>query len=107
MLHFKSPILKLFPKDVEAVALFGHCFFRDSEQDTHPYLINHELIHCYQMKRDGMLRFYLTYFISYLKLRLKGHSHFGAYFSIPYEVEAYSNQTNLGYIDEQNKRQNS
>jgi len=97
MLHFKSPILKLFPKDVEAVALFGHCFFRDSEQDTHPYLINHELIHCYQIKRDGILRFYFKYIKDYIMLRLKGHNHTQAYLSIPYEIEAYANQKNLDY----------
>jgi hypothetical protein len=35
MLYFNSPILKFFPKDVLAVALFGYCFFRYSEKDTH------------------------------------------------------------------------
>jgi hypothetical protein len=92
VLHFKSPLLKLFPKNIEAVALFGHCFFRYEKSKVSDELINHELIHCYQMKEDGCFKFYFNYIKDYLKLRIKGYNHNDAYMNIPYEIEAYKNQ---------------
>lgn len=59
--------------------------------------INHELIHILQVKRDGFIRFYFTYLKEYYQFRKKGLGHNEAYLSISYEVEAYSNQTDLTY----------
>ena len=100
--HFRSPLLKLFPREIEAVTIFNHVFLRHEEHRTHRFILNHERIHVCQMKRDGYVFFYLKYFLEYIKNRFKGMGHWRAYRQISYEVEAYSHQTDLGYLrDEQ------
>lgn len=59
--------------------------------------LNHERIHFDQIKRDGVLKFYAKYLMEYTKNRFKGMGHWDSYFSISYEVEAYSNENNLDY----------
>lgn len=93
--HYASPLLKLFPRDTLAVTLFGHVFFRDA--DPPQWLRNHERIHCDQMKRDGTLKFYLTYVLSYYKNLRAGQDSLTAYKNIPYEAEAYANQHDEEY----------
>lgn len=60
-------------------------------------IINHELVHILQVRREGMVRFYFNYLKEYIQYRLKGFKHNEAYLAISYEVEAYSNQTDLTY----------
>jgi hypothetical protein len=108
MFHYKAKYIFIFlPKDVVAIALFGHVFLRYSEEKYNPNTINHEKIHLAQMRHYGYFKFYFTYLFDYFKLRLRGLSHFRAYRNIPYEIEAYSNQDNMRYVSEKYKSKNS
>ena len=52
-------------------------------------LIRHERVHVRQWAEKGIVRFGLGYIASYLRWRLRGYPHIGAYRRIPAEVEAY------------------
>lgn len=52
-------------------------------------LVRHELVHVRQWREQGALRFALRYVGSYLRWRLRGYPHDGAYRRIPAEIEAY------------------
>lgn len=51
-------------------------------------LLHHELVHVAQWRRLGVPGFLRRYLGSYLRWRLRGHPHRGAYRRIPLEVEA-------------------
>lgn len=51
-------------------------------------LQRHELVHVEQWRRLGFLRFLRRYLGAYLRWRLRGHRHLGAYRRIPLEIEA-------------------
>lgn len=52
-------------------------------------LLRHELVHVEQWARHGLLGFTARYLGSYLRWRLAGYPHVGAYRRIPLEIEAY------------------
>ena len=52
-------------------------------------LLRHELVHVRQFRRLGVARFVLSYVGEYLRWRVRGYPHRGAYRRISYEVEAY------------------
>lgn len=52
----------------------------------------HEWVHIEQIQRLGVLRFYVSYFLCYLKCRALGMSSYDSYMSIPYEIEAYAKE---------------
>lgn len=80
---------------VNAIVLYPFILYADQAID--PVIQNHERIHTEQIKRDGVIRFYLRYLWSYATLRLNGHEHHQAYLKIPYEVEAYHHQRDFNY----------
>jgi len=51
-------------------------------------LLAHELIHVEQFARYGVIGFLVRYLGSYLRWRVRGYGHHGAYRRIPLEVEA-------------------
>ncbi len=51
-------------------------------------LLRHELIHVEQFRRHGVFGFLARYMSTYLRWRLRGYGHLGAYRRIPLEVEA-------------------
>jgi hypothetical protein len=51
-------------------------------------LLRHELEHVRQWRRLGVPRFLSLYLGSYLRWRVRGYGHWGAYRRIPLEVEA-------------------
>ena len=51
-------------------------------------LLRHELVHVEQWRRLGTVGFRWRYLGAYLRWRLRGHGHRGAYRRIPLEVEA-------------------
>ena len=53
-----------------------------------PYLIHHELVHVRQWRRYGAIGFLARYVGAYLRGRLRGLDHAGAYRRIPFEIEA-------------------
>lgn len=58
----------------------------------------HETIHYKQWVELGFIGFLLLYPTFWIVNRLRGMSGPDAYFNIPFEVEAYDNQGDLGYI---------
>lgn len=51
-------------------------------------LARHEAVHVGQWRRYGVAGFLLRYLGAYLRWRLRGYGHRGAYRRIPFEVEA-------------------
>ncbi len=51
-------------------------------------LLAHELVHVEQWRTLGVPRFAWRYLTSYLRWRLRGYPHLGAYRRIPLEIEA-------------------
>ena len=52
------------------------------------HLLRHEEIHVEQWRRLGLIGFLWRYLGAYLRWRLRGYDHIGAYRRIPLEVEA-------------------
>lgn len=62
---------------------------------------NHERIHLYQAKAKGSwLSYYFSYFIEWLKGKPWQSPCNSAYYTIPYEMEAYANESNLDYTSD-------
>lgn len=80
---------------MNAIVLYPFIFFADKNPDQ--YIVNHEFIHVHQIKRLGIMKFYILYLYEYLQLRMKKKTHFEAYMEISFEREAYGNQHNLAY----------
>lgn len=51
-------------------------------------LLRHELVHVRQWRELGVVGFLRRYLGAYLRWRLRGYGHWGAYRHIPLEVEA-------------------
>ncbi|MBK9390495.1 MAG: hypothetical protein IPN68_09975 [Bacteroidetes bacterium] len=51
-------------------------------------MLRHEWKHVEQVQKHGVFKFYISYLLYYLANRLAGHSHFQAYWKIPWEIEA-------------------
>lgn len=75
-----------------------------TKQDYIPAIVeNHELIHLKQAQVKGSwIKYYLSYLYQYLK-RLPGSKK--AYYTNPYEVEAYANEQNFKYTQDYNKEE--
>ena len=56
------------------------------EHDEH--LLRHELEHVRQWREFGVLGFLVRYLAPYVRWRLRGYPHWGAYRRIPFEIEA-------------------
>lgn len=67
----------------QGMVVWPFMFFR-GEKDTVPQtLYRHELQHCYQVQRLGIIRFYATYIWLWLRKGYRNH---------PYEIEAWQKQ---------------
>ena len=73
---------------------------RRKEWITKAYKVskNHETIHLMQAKMCGSwVKFYGRYFVEWLKGGILLNPASSAYYTIPYEVEAYANEENMDY----------
>jgi len=99
---------KILPKNVIAITLFGHIFFRMSEEEFMKYLetntgvrtMHHEYLHVLQA--ESFKTRYLGFYIYYLYYYFKGIFGDGlnrdmAYYHIPFEQEAYEKEGFLDY----------
>lgn len=89
-----SRIAKLL--NVNGIVLYPFIFLAPQFPDE--YLMNHELIHWFQIKRLGVFKFYISYLKEYAHYRKQGLSHDQSYRSISFEREAYENERNLNYL---------
>jgi len=97
MLYF-TVILPL--KNVDAISIYPFLILRDQRLKQDKVLINHEIIHFKQQIETLIIIFYILYVLSYLYYLLKGRKHAYAYRAIIFEREAYSNETNLNYLNQ-------
>lgn len=81
---------------VAAITIGPFVFVRRSR--ANPYLINHESIHVAQGRELYYLGFWALYFYYFFRGVFK-FGPFEAYKSIPFEREAYANQTDLEYLN--------
>ena len=82
-------------KGFRAINLFGTLFVRGSARISERTL-RHEAIHTAQMKEMLYVFFYLWYIFEWIiRLFMKGN----AYRNISFEIEAYSNEKDLSYLD--------
>ena len=82
-------------KGFRAINLFGILFVRGNAI-INERTIRHEAIHTAQMKEMLYIFFYLWYVTEWLiRLFMKGN----AYRNISFEREEYSNEKDLGYLD--------
>ena len=86
--------LSIFIK-IHAITLYPFIICRD-EMDH--ITLNHEKIHIAQQKELWVIGFYLLYVYHWLRGKWKGSTSLGAYLSIPFEREAYENETNPDYL---------
>ena len=93
MIHLTIPLIKYL--GIDAIVIYP--FLITEIKNPNKFLMNHERIHFDQIKRDGVIGFYLSYVLEYLTYRVRGMNHREAYFQISYEIEAYENQFNLDY----------
>lgn len=85
-------------KYVNAIAIFPFIIVRNQEVKASEVTIHHEKIHFRQQIELLIIPFYILYITFYIFYRIKGHNHFNAYMNIPFEKEAYQNDTNFDYI---------
>lgn len=71
-----------------AVTLRKTIYYKKSKEDVPEWLRRHELVHIKQYAKYGVVGFLSIYSYHYLKGRINGKSHWGAYLDIPFEVEA-------------------
>ena len=75
------------PPGAAAWTLGSLIIVRRRHADSVP-LLAHELEHVAQWRDQGVVGFGVTYLGAYLRWRLRGYGHDGAYRRIPQEVEA-------------------
>lgn len=85
-------------KYVNAMAVYPFIIVRNQEVKESEVTIHHEKIHFRQQLELFIVPFYILYILFYIVYRFKGYNHFNAYMSIPFEREAYWNDTNLDYL---------
>jgi len=72
---------------------FGtHIFYVHAQNQISARLRSHEMVHVEQYRKDGFFGFLFRYLMTYFKFRIQGKSHIIAYYSIPYEQEAYAKE---------------
>lgn len=75
------------PPGAAAITL-GRLISVRARHSTDRRLLRHELVHVRQWREHGVAGFLVRYLASYLRWRLRGYGHDGAYRRIPLEVEA-------------------
>lgn len=85
--HYRSKLFRLpLLRRYSAIVLGSHIFVKG--ESLSPALMRHEQVHLEQVKRFGLVGFYLRYLFAYARLLVKHRSHHAAYWNIPFEVEA-------------------
>lgn len=85
--HWLPPLL-----GATAVTINDTIYYSISEDKVKPKLRRHEMVHIQQFEKMGVVGFFISYFSQYLNGRLKGLSHWDAYYEISLEKEAFEKQ---------------
>lgn len=86
-------------KNFYAINLFGIIF---AKGNCDKYVINHERIHSRQMLELLVIPFYLIYVVEWVIRIIMYKDSLKAYRNISFEREAYSNDSNLNYLQKRN-----
>ena len=81
--------------DIYAITIFP---FVISVEWMDEETLNHETIHLYQQRELLIIPFYILYFYYYIVGMIKYKDKHQAYYMIPFEQEAYTNDQNLDYL---------
>lgn len=86
---------------VEAITLYPFVLFsRDKQSALLRRTIAHECVHVAQIRKVGVIKFYVTYLYEYLRNLAKCRDHNLAYFAISYEQEAFAKQDKFPILPE-------
>ena len=100
MILITPRFLKYFAgKFVSAMALWPFILVKNLETKESQVTIHHEKIHIRQQLEMLVLPFYIAYLGFYFYYRLKGNTHMQAYLRIPFEKEAYCEESNFNYLE--------
>ena len=98
--------MKYFPfKGYLAMQWCGYLVSKEDFSSISKSVVLHENIHIKQAVKYSNKR-WIRYYLSYLLQYLKGNPLFHpkiAYYTNPYEMEAYANQHNINYLKQVNK----
>ena len=86
--------------NIGGITLFPFIFIKG---EGNPRLINHESIHIAQYSELFVLGFLALYLYDFVVGFARFRSFKEAYYNIRFEQEAYSNDTNLEYLDTREK----
>jgi hypothetical protein len=78
---------------VSGVTLGNHIYYVMDSKNVSERLRKHEMVHVEQYQKYGFIRFLYLYFKEYLSYRLKGFSHYQAYYEISFEKDARLKET--------------
>ena len=82
---------------IRAITLYPFIIFED---EPDPEILNHEKIHIQQQKEMLVIFFYILYVWYWVGNRLwHKKNNVQAYYNIPFEREAYENDSNMEYLD--------
>lgn len=95
-MKFLSVVVSRLPAN--AMALYPFMLFKSGALKKDALIINHEKIHFKQQQELLILPFYILYLLHYLLNRLKYKNHDQAYQQICFELEAYSHDLDLDYL---------
>lgn len=80
-------VTRVVPPGASAITLGRYVLIRPEAQRS-ARLRRHELVHVHQWRTLGVGGFLVRYLGAYLRWRLRGYSHWGAYRRVPLEIEA-------------------
>ena len=86
------------PKNFTAINLFGLIFVK-TNTILSGRTVRHELIHTVQMKEMLYILFYIWYAIEWIIRFIQYKDATLAYYNISFEIEAYDNQNDIGYLE--------
>lgn len=90
---------KLLRKNFEGIALWPFVIVRHRELCHDTIFLNHERIHLGQQAELLIVFFYLWYGLEFLIRWIKYRNKYLAYKNICFEREAYTNESNLHYLE--------
>ena len=81
--------------NIYAITLYPFIICREEMDEV---TLNHEKIHIEQQKELWVIGFYFLYVYYWLRLKWSGCTSAMAYMHIPFELEAYQNESNKFYL---------
>lgn len=91
--------VKKLPFGVVGITLFPFIFIK-KEYKNDPVVLNHEAIHYVQQRNYCVIFFYFLYILDYLINLVRYRNHHEAYRNICFELEAYTNEKNMNYLNQ-------